>query len=85
MSDARGHLAETILETMRQHLKLSIGVVGITRLGVGDVWRVDATAPDGERWAAEHEDYYTAACMLTELAGFELEGWLMSNPPRTAR
>jgi len=73
MSANRAALAEAVLGTMRQHLKLSIGVVGVTRLGVGEVWRIDASDASGERWAAEHEDYYTAACMLAELVGFELE------------
>ncbi len=66
-------LGEAVLNTMRQHLGLSIGVVAVTRPGEDQAWRVDASDDEGERWAAEHEDYYTAACMLAELVGFELE------------
>ena len=70
MSD---RLAETILETLRQSLKLSMGVCLIQRPGIGDAWRIDATDANGERWVAEHEDYYSAAVMLAELVGFDLE------------
>jgi hypothetical protein len=73
MSHNRGHLAEIILDTMRQHMQLSIGVVMVSRPGEGEAWRIDASDAAGERWAAEHEDFYTAACMLAELVGVELE------------
>lgn len=66
-------LAETILETMRKSLGLSIGVVQVARVGEDPAWRIDASDASGERWAAEHEDYYKAAVMLAELVGFDLE------------
>jgi hypothetical protein len=72
MSAARGALAQAILATLRQHMKLSIGAVLVSRPGEGEAWRIDASDAGGERWAAE-EDFYAATCMLAELVGFELE------------
>lgn len=67
-----GELAETILETMRRHMKLSIGVVAVERPGQGMSWRIDATDPAGHRFIVEDEDYYEAAVHLAELVGFDL-------------
>jgi hypothetical protein len=52
---------------------LSIGTVRVQRPGIGDAWRIDASDANGERRAAEHEDYYSAVVMLAELVGWELE------------
>lgn len=70
MSDV---LAETILETVRRSLGLSLSTYLFQRPGIGDAWRIDATNQCGERWSVEHEDYYSAAVMLAELVGFDLE------------
>lgn len=66
-------VAESILHVMRTSLRLSTGAVQVTYPGVGPVWRVSAQAASGERWAAEHEDYYRAVVMLAEAVGMELE------------
>lgn len=65
--------AEHILETMRQHLKLSMKCCQVERIGEDPAWRIDATDAKGERWIAEREDYYSPAVMLAELVGFDLE------------
>jgi hypothetical protein len=66
-------LAERILDTMRQHLRLSVGVIRLLRPGEDEVWRIDASDASGQSWRAEHEDYYRAAVMLAELVGVDLE------------
>jgi hypothetical protein len=37
------HLAETMLETMRHSMGLSVGSCQIQRPDIGDAWRIDAT------------------------------------------
>lgn len=66
-------LAETILETLRKSLGLSIGTTLIQYPGCDDLWRIDASDAKGERWVSEHEDYYSAAVGLAVLVGFDLE------------
>jgi len=73
MDPSRLPLAEHILNTIRAHLRLSVGVVQVTRPDGAQVWRIDASSPAGERWAAEDPDYYKAAVMLAELVGMEME------------
>lgn len=73
MDPGSGRLAEHILATMREALGLSIGTVQVERPGEDPAWRIDAVNQCGERWAAEHPDFYRAAVMLAELIGFELE------------
>jgi hypothetical protein len=69
-----GELAVHILNQLRDSFQVSIGECQVTRPGIGDVWRVEAVRNDGaERWAAEHEDYYSAVCRLAELMGLELD------------
>lgn len=63
---------EAVLEVMRRHMRLSVGVVAVTRLGVGEVWRVEAIAESGERWVVEHAEYDRAVILLAEAVGMEL-------------
>lgn len=67
-----GELAETILETLRRHMKLSVGVVAIERPGQGMSWRIDATDQAGHRFIVEDADYYEAVIHLAELVKFDL-------------
>lgn len=67
-------LGHHILETLRQHMGLSIGEVQMVDVDGRQVWRIDATDPKGERWVATDEDHYKAACLLATAVGFDLEG-----------
>lgn len=67
-------VAEAILSTLRVHLGLTVGAVAVVRPGVGQVWRVEASDPTGQKWSAEDASYYRACCLLAELVGFDLEG-----------
>lgn len=65
-------VTEAVLQVMKQHMRLGVGVVAVTRLGVGEVWRVEAIAESGERWAVEHPEYDRAVILLAEAVGMEL-------------
>lgn len=67
MSTGSTSLAQAVLDTMRKHLGLTMNVK------TGGVFRIEAVNGCGERWYAEHEDFYKAACLLAEVVGFELE------------
>ncbi|CAG0989173.1 hypothetical protein PHYC_02192 [Phycisphaerales bacterium] len=73
MSGGRSKLGDTVLDTLRQHMKLAIKVDSSSPLGGPTLWRLHAQSVGGQVWVAEHEDYYKAACILAEMVGFELE------------
>ncbi len=66
-------LAGVILDTIREHLYLTVTLQEVPGPGGSPVWRAEAHNAAGESWAAEHEEEYMAAVMLAELVGMELE------------
>lgn len=66
-------LAGVILDTLREHLYLTVTLEEVARADGSSVWRAEAHNAAGESWAAEHEEEYLAAVMLAELVGMELE------------
>ena len=67
-------LAIRILDELRRTHAVSIGECSVLRPDAGQVWRVEAISADSrQRWAAEHDDYYQAVCLLAALMGFDLE------------
>ena len=68
-----GSLGSSILDTIRDSLRLHVGFYR-WRSDHGDLlWVVSARDNDGQRWVAKHEDFYSATVALAELVGFELE------------
>ena len=67
-----GPLASTILDTIRDSLKLHVEFCRWSD-DLGNLfWVVSARDNDGQRWVAKHEDFYLAVRGLAELVGFEL-------------
>ncbi|MFT5425070.1 MAG: hypothetical protein ACI89L_002878 [Phycisphaerales bacterium] len=63
-------LIETLLDTIRLSLGLSVGT---TRSTGRQLWLVNARSADGaESWTAKAEDGYDAAYALAGLVGFDL-------------
>ena len=54
-------------------MKLHVGFCQRTRDDGVVLWVCSARDNEGQRWVAEHEDFYGAAVALAELVGFELE------------
>lgn len=65
-------MTEVLLDTMRRHLQLSIGECKVSLFEGGTVWRMDATAANGETWRAQAPDRYECALLLAEMVGFDV-------------
>jgi len=65
-------LATVLLDTIRKSMRLGIGEIHYCYESGRLVWRLTATATDGQKWTGEHEDYYQAALLLAELVGFDV-------------
>ena len=66
-------LASTILDTIRDSLRLHVGFCRWSDDDGDLLWVCSARDNDGQRWVAKHEDFYGAAVALAGLVGFELE------------
>jgi hypothetical protein len=65
-------LADHVLELVRG-MGYNVGVTRINRIGIGDVWHLDARNAAGETWIAGDEDHYRAAVLLARFVGAKLE------------